>query len=268
VIDRSAFIRRPGALALVIVVAYATLLTVQVRRGERTVLSNLALVAFGPLLSVFDAASRVTREGVEAYLWQRDAALRAEALERENRALKAQVDLDRNLEREVLQLRQLLQAPKPDKVDIYAGRALARFGAPFGRYMLVSTSAPVGEGAAVVDATGLAGRVIGKAGNLLRILMITDPNSAVGVMSARTSVRGVAVGAGDHLIVRWVSNEADVQPGDLFLTSGEDGFYPTGLRVATVTTVENGGDYLKRIRAEPLCRTDELSWVMLLRKHA
>jgi rod shape-determining protein MreC len=86
------------------------------------------------------------------------------------------------------------------------------------------------------------------------------------VVSDRTGVHGVAVGEGRFLSVRWVTNEADVQAGDVFLTSGEDGFYPPGIRMGTVTSVQDGGDYLKKITLSPFTKTDQLAWVLLLKK--
>ncbi len=254
-------------LLLLIVVGYLVFLTVQVRHGEKTVFGNLAMAVFGPFLSVFNEASQLTHEGVQAYIWQRDAALAAERAEMKNRELEAKIQLDHHLEQEIIGLRALIKAPRPKDIDIIAGRALTQFGAPFGRYLLISCSSDVSipDGTPAMSTEGAVGRVIGKVGGLFRVLMITDPNSAIGVVSARTGVNAVAVGAGDHLMVRWVSNEADVKIGDEFVTSGEDGFFPQGVNVCVVTSVENGSDYLKKITAEPLARLDKLTWVLLLK---
>ena len=270
-IRRSTLSRRPEVLLLLIVVGYLVFLTVQVRHGEKTVFGNLAMAAFGPFLTLFNAASSLTHEGVQAYIWQRDAALRADRAEMKNRELEARIQLDEHLEHEVIELRALIDAPRPRGVDIVGGRALTQFGAPFGRYLLVSCppGVAVPDGTPIMSTDGAVGRVIGKAGDLYRVLLITDPNSAVGVVSARTGVNAVAVGAGDHLTVHWVSNEADVKVGDEFVTSGEDGYFPSGVRVCVVTSVENGHDYLKKITASPLAQLGKLRWVLLLKgKHA
>ena len=260
--------RRPEALLLTFTVGYLIFLTAQVRTGGQTVLSNLALTALGPFLSAFDSASRLTREGVQAYVWQRDAVLKSEQLAAENRALQGQLQISRTQEKEILQLRELLKAPRPDSVDIVGARALTQFGAPFGRLLLVSCSSAyeIRDGTAVLGPQGAVGRIQGKMGSLYKVLLITDPSSAMGVVSERAGVHGVAVGEGRFLMVRWVSNEADVQAGDLFVTSGEDGFYPPGIRVGTVTSVQDGGDYLKKITLSPFSKMDELTWVLLLRK--
>jgi len=259
--------RRPEILLVLIGVGFFVALTVQVRRGERSVLGNAALAAFGPLLSAYDSASRLTREGLQAYLWQRDAALEAERLAAENRVLLGRLEMARQTEKEVLELRGLLRAPKPPGVDFIAGRALTQYGAPFSRYLLVScdTRYLIPDSTPVIGPDGAVGRVQGSSGSQYKVLLITDPSSAVGVASERAGVRGVAVGRGKDLEVRWVSNESDVKAGDLFSTSGEDGVFPAGIRLGTVEEVKDGGDYLKKIQLSPASKLDQLTWVLLLR---
>ena len=261
--------RRPEMLLLFFGVGFLLLLALQVRRGGQSLLGNLALSAFGPLLSAYDSASRFTREGFQAYLWQRDAALSAERLAAENRVLEGRLEMQRSLEKEVLELRELLKAPKPQDVDVIGARALTQYGAPFGRYLLVTCDAryAIPLMTPVIGPNGAVGRVQGASGSQYKVLLLTDPSSAIGVTSNRTGVHGVAVGRGRDLLVRWVSNESDVKVGDLFSTSGEDGVFPAGISVGTVLSVENGSDYLKRISLSPASKFDQLTWVLLLRKN-
>ena len=260
--------RRPEALLAFLALGFFVLLTLQVRRGGQSFLGNVALAAFGPLLSTYDSASRLTREGFQAYVWQRDSALQAERLAAENRSLQGQIELSRSLEKEVLALRDLIQAPKPPAVEVIGGRALTQYGAPFSRYLLVSCDRrfSIPEGTAVMGPGGAAGRVQGASGGLYKVILLTDPTSAAGVVCDRSAVKGVAVGKGDDMDVRWISNESDVRVGDQFSTSGEDGVFPAGLRVGTAVSVEDGGDYLKKITLAPSSQMDRLTWVLLLRK--
>ncbi len=260
--------RRPEIALCLLVLGFFVLLTFQARQGSRSVLGNMALAAFGPLLSAYDSASRLTREGLQAYLWQKNAALESENLAAENRSLQGQLELARPLEKEVLTLRELLQAPKPQGYQVIGARALTAYGAPFSRYLLVSCDARflIPEGTPVMGPGGAVGHVQGASGTLHKVILLTDPSSAVGVASERAGVKGVAVGKGSDMEIRWISNESDVRVGDIFVTSGEDGVFPPGLRVGTAVSVEDGGDYLKKITLSPSSKMDQLTWVLLLRK--
>ena len=260
--------RRPEVLLILIVLGLFMLLTVQVRRGGQSVLGNMALAAFGPLLSAYDSASRLTREGFQAYVWQKNAALEAERLAAENRVLQGRLELSRPLEKEVLTLRDLVNAPRPQGYEVLGARALTQYGAPFSRYLLVSCDSRyfIPEGTPVMGPGGAVGRIQGTSGSLHKVILLTDPSSAVGVVSERSGVKGVAVGKGSDMDVRWISNEMDVRVGDQFTTSGEDGVFPQGLRVGTAVSVQDGGDYLKKITMAPAVQMDELTWVLLMRK--
>jgi rod shape-determining protein MreC len=260
--------RRPEVLLALLALGFFVLLTVQARRGGQSVLGNVALAAFGPLLSAYDSASRLTREGFQAYLWQKNTAIEAERLAAENRALQGQIELLRPVEKEVVVLRDLIRAPKPQGYEVVGARALTQYGAPFSRYLLVSCDArfAIAQGTPVMGVGGAVGRVQGTSGSLFKVVLLTDPTSAVGVVSDRAGVKGVAGGTGSDMDVRWVSNESDVRVGDTFSTSGEDGVFPTGLRVGTAVSVEDGGDYLKKITLSPSSKMDQLNWVLMLRK--
>ena len=70
-------------------------------------------------------------------------------------------------------------------------------------------------------------------------------------------------GAGD-LILKYVSDRADVAVGDVVVTSGFDRVYPKGLVVGRVSYVGKGAALLKEIRVEPSARFDRLEEVLVV----
>jgi len=95
---------------------------------------------------------------------------------------------------------------------------------------------------AVIAPTGAAiGRIIYVTPWTSIVQLITNPQSAVGAKVARTSARGVAHGAGDGpLKLDYVTSLADVEVGDIVVTSGDDLIYPPGLEIGRVTRVRQG----------------------------
>jgi rod shape-determining protein MreC len=75
------------------------------------------------------------------------------------------------------------------------------------------------------------------------------------VRNERTGVRYVMFGQGGEQLpeLRFVSNQADVQVGDILSTSGLDRVYPGALAVATVASItKEPGQPFMRIRCVPL----------------
>ncbi len=264
--ERSYSSRRPELLLLVFVLGYLVLLTVQIRHQDRSLFGNAAMVLFRPLLTLYNGVQQTTHEGIQAYLWQKDLAFRCEQLERRNHTLEGQLALYRDALHQNIRLRELLSVAPPPGMRLVGGRALMQYGAPFGRFLLVSVASGrnIPSDSIVIDNRGLVGRVQGKDGDFLRVLLVTDPSSAVGVRSERTGVLGVAAGGGgDQVNVKYIGNLADVQDGDVFVTSGDDGIYPPGLTVGRVSSVTDGPNHLKEIRLKPAVVPEKLSWVLL-----
>jgi rod shape-determining protein MreC len=99
------------------------------------------------------------------------------------------------------------------------------------------------------------------------ITLLADKDAAIPVLNPRTQQRGAAFGTGDGdlMEMRFISANADVQPGDLLLTSGVDGVYPPGLSVATVVKVDRKVDSgFARISLQARARPDGVRHVLVL----
>ena len=88
-----------------------------------------------------------------------------------------------------------------------------------------------------------------------------------GLMVVRNGLRAVAVGSGQDgsIDIPFMPVSADVQNGDVFVTSGIDGTYPPGLVVAEVTSVQKNAAYVfAKISAKPMAGVDNHRYVMVL----
>ena len=68
-------------------------------------------------------------------------------------------------------------------------------------------------------------------------MLLTDPGSTIAVRVQRNREEGLLEGKLDRCALKYVSYYADIQEGDLLVTSGLDGIFPKGLPVATVVKV-------------------------------
>jgi rod shape-determining protein MreC len=91
------------------------------------------------------------------------------------------------------------------------------------------------------------------------VTLLTDKEQAIPVQVLRSGLRSVAYGRGQSglLDLRFVAPNADIQVGDILVTSGLDGMYPAGLAVAKVIQVESvANGAFGRVVCQPLAGID------------
>lgn len=198
-------------------------------------------------------------------------------LAQENERIKQQVD---RLQGEIVRLREmgeenrelraLLQFERDNPGREYQpASVLGQDPNRLVRSVLVNRGSTEGvrRGMVVVTHLGLAGKVIEVYPSVSKALLINDPSSVVNVVDERSRVEGVVTGrAGQKLNLHYVAKSADVQEGDLLVTSGLGGGYPRGLLVGRVEQVaSNDQDLFKTIQVEPAFKPDGLSTVLLVK---
>ena len=140
---------------------------------------------------------------------------------------------------------------------------------PFTRKVVIDKGLTHGiqAGMPVVDGDGIVGQVTNVGKFTSEVTLVTEKDQSVPVMITRNGLRAIAVGSGKDgsIDVPFVPVAADVQNGDLFVTSGIDGTYPAGLVVATVTRVDRSGAYaFAKITARPAAGVENNRFVLVL----
>jgi len=92
----------------------------------------------------------------------------------------------------------------------------------------------------LVDRGGLVGQVMSIENERATTRLISDRDSRVHVQGVKNDIRGIAFGSGEknRLELRFVSKDAAVEIGDLFVTSGLGGRHPYGVPVGRVASVD------------------------------
>ena len=97
-------------------------------------------------------------------------------------------------------------------------------------------------------------------------MLITDPSHAIPVQINRNGLRTLALGTGqiDRLALPYLPSNADVQVGDLLVTSGMGGVFPQGYPVATVTGIAPQKSPFAKISAVPVAKLDRNRELLLV----
>jgi len=140
---------------------------------------------------------------------------------------------------------------------------------PFTRKIVVDKGLThsIQAGMPVIDGSGVVGQVTSVGTFSSEVTLVTEKDQSVPVMLVRNGLRAIAVGSGKDgsIDVPFMPVSADIQNGDMFVTSGIDGTYPPGLLVAQVTSVEKNSAYVfAKIVAKPAAGVESYRYVMLL----
>ncbi|MDD4886870.1 MAG: rod shape-determining protein MreC [Thiomonas sp.] len=267
------------------------------RQGPTALTRLLLFSALAVLLMALDARFKVTpllRQGlsVAVYPLQRVAqapvdwsqALRGylespvqsqqeiNRLQRANAALSLQAQMEAQLRLENNRLRTLLHLQQSLPPATVAAQISAQASDPFNRTVVIDRGSLQGIalGSPVIDETGLLGQVTRDYPWSAEVTLITDRDAVVPVQNQRTGERGVLYGepglGQGGLELRWMPTAADVRVGDLLVTSGVDGIYTAGLRVARVTAVVRQRDTaFARVMCAPLADVEGGRHVLVLK---
>jgi len=193
-----------------------------------------------------------------------------QALHEYNLKLRGQQQKLEALEAENMRLRDLLDSSLKIGDQVLIAELIAIDLDPYKQQVVISRGSNSGvfEGQAVLDADAVLGQVVHVDPFSATVLMITDPSHALPVEVNRNGLRTIAMGTGriNELELPHLPNNADIQIGDLLVTSGLGGHFPPGYPVAKITQVINSpGQPFARILAKPSANLERTHEVLLVR---
>jgi rod shape-determining protein MreC len=198
------------------------------------------------------------------------------SVERENLALKRQqvanaqmLQQSQLLAAENIQLRKLLGASEQIGVPSVMSEILYDTRDPFTRKIVLNRGSHhnIVAGQPVIDDIGVVGQVTRVFPLTSEVTLLTDKDQAIPVQVVRSGLRSIAYGRGQSgvLDLRFMAANADIQNGDVLVTSGIDGIYPPGLAVAKVVQVESkSNDAFARIVCQPTAGIDRNRQLLIL----
>ncbi|KGQ42064.1 rod shape-determining protein MreC [Gallibacterium anatis] len=197
-------------------------------------------------------------------------------LQIENKVLKDQL-LEKNadlllldqLKVENQRLRLLLNSPLRHDEYKKIAEVLTAETDPYRQQVVINRGEKDGAyvGQPVIDEKGVVGQIISVGQNTSRILLISDVTHSIPLQVLRSDIRVIASGTGraDELVLDNVSRSADIEKGDLLVTSGLGHRFPEGYPVAIVESVSReGNNYFATVVAKPLASLERLRYLLLL----
>lgn len=186
-----------------------------------------------------------------------------ERLKKENEQLYLLKNQIRALKSENKNLKDLLHHFDTPNTKSYTAYIIAENGNAFSNSLIIyigQNQDKIKQGYAVVNSKGLIGRIELVSGNYAKVSLITDINSKIPVVSAKSRDRGILLGQNKkELSLIFTPLLAELHDGDMLVTSGIGGGLPPDIPVAKINKVT-----LDKITASPLFNPSKIEIVKII----
>lgn len=185
----------------------------------------------------------------------------------ENGRLKVLAQQSERLQRETDELKTLQALQKSGLPVAGTAEIISNGKDPLSDKLIINKGSRHGlkNGDAVLDQFGLIGQITQAQPFSAELTLITNSQTVVPVMVARTGVRSLLYGIGGAVNLRYFPTDADLRPDDVLLTSGLDSIYPEGIPVAKVTGVtRTQGTPYYRVTLQPFAAFRSSKYVLTL----
>ena len=256
---------------LFFVILSAFMLINDQRNDYLSLLRNSIAIAIYPLQSLVEVPSRIST-------WIEKRVVSREILIQENRNLQDQEKINllilqrfASLEQENMRLRRILDAADRLNHEVEIARIISTNSNPYRHTITINKGIQDGvfEGQVLLDADGVLGQILHSNFLTSEGILISDADHAIPVQINRNGLRTIAMGNGSFskLNIPYIPNNADIEIGDLFVTSGFGGKFPSGYPVAEVDSIiSDPTEQFLNVSAKPIAQLNQVRELMLLRK--
>lgn len=258
-------LKRFSLITLVVI----SLLLIFLSRSESPALAglrNFSLKILSPIIIASEGVSGLASgifSNTSDYFFVYD---KNQELTADNQALKRILLSLQEQEEENKRLRDLLKfAQEPFFIEKSA-RVVGNTGGVFLNTILINAGKEdsVVKGQAVVSEHGLVGRIIEVSDKVSRVLLISDINSKIPVITSSSRERSILKGNGTSPTeLLYLKKESRIEDGEHILTSGDGEVYPAGIQIGNVKK-ESDGRYI----VVPFTAWNTLEFVSILQKQS
>jgi rod shape-determining protein MreC len=165
-------------------------------------------------------------------------------------------------------LRELLDLKEKMAQPLIAAVVISKDPSPWFQTVLVDKGSDQGvtKGMPVITPYGIVGLVIDTTGDYAKVMLITDPNSAVDAIVQSNRARGIIKGGtSGYCVFDFVLRKHDLSIGEAVVTSGMDGVFPKGLPVGEVDhIVKHESGIFQDVTVTPFVDFERLEEVLIV----
>lgn len=258
-------------LLIALIAISLVLVTVYFREGDSGILHGArrtALTISAPIAQLGTTLSSPFRSAGQFVRGLGASPKRLAALEKQNDELRARLAELEEARQENERLRGLVDFAEERKLAKLGARVIRRPINTWEGVIVIDRGSEDGvePGMPVIAAQGLVGQVAEVSASSSTVRLITDQQSGVAAMIQSSRATAVVRGSvGGELSADFVDRAQLPIVGDVVITSGLGGVYPTGIVVGDVTAVDDRrGELYPRVSVESRVPIDRIEEVFVL----
>jgi rod shape-determining protein MreC len=230
--------RTPLLLVLILLLVFSVLSLSLKRSPALKKVQEMVVTMTAPGLEGLEYVGHSAKQLWQGYFYlvgvrQENAVLQRQLEEYKQREVRFQ-----EAQQALTRLEVLLDLKRQVALPVIGARVIAYDPTLWSRSAIINQGKAQGvkEGLPVLAPQGIVGRIVAVYPEYSKVMLIVDRKSGADAMVQRTRIRGMLKGkGGNRCSLEFVPKSADVQVGDLVLSSGLVGLYPKGLVFGKVT---------------------------------
>jgi len=245
------------------------LVTLQVKNGRFTFMEKPVLAISGFIERIISWPFTTVVSIGKGYILLVDTQQENQRLWTENERLVLENAVMNELLQENERLRDALDFKRSHPPTAVLAEVIGKQSSPVSSTVTLNKGADDGfrKDMAVITSEGVVGKIQAVLSGTAKVLLLTDPGSTIAVRVMRNREEGLLEGKLVNCSLKYISYYADIQEGDLLITSGLDGIYPKGLAVARVIKVsKHEANPFQTVMAEPAVKLSRLEEALVLTK--
>lgn len=230
-----------------------------------------AIAVVAPFQKIISSTSRFLQSIWEHYFFLITVVDENEALKIEVQQAKSMAHRYEELIQANERLRQLLSLGQELAQPSIAAQVVGKDPSPWFQTVLVDKGQDDGVqiGHPVINPMGVVGLVVEVTGHFAKVMLITDPNSAVDALVQKSRARGIIKGGtAGYCVLSYVLRKHELSVGDTIVSSGMDGVFPKGLAIGRVSEIiKKEAGIFQGVTVEPFVDFERLEEVLIVPVH-
>jgi rod shape-determining protein MreC len=167
-------------------------------------------------------------------------------------------------------LRQLLALGHEVRRPVLAAQVVGKDPSPWFQTIMVDKGRRDGVDIAlpVINSQGIVGLVVEATDHYAKVMLITDPKSAVDALVQTSRTRGIIKGGtSGYCVFNYVLRKHDLNVGETVVSSGMDGVFPKGLAIGQVADINKSETGIfQEVTIRPYVDFERLEEVLIVLK--